>query len=101
MLWSDTSRPSGFSRGLCREEGGSGEKDRNTNRSRESETDAARDSTRQTDRQTGRGCPESEPVVTEVVCLGAWALPASGLLQVRVLGWGWAVGGAPVPERLV
>lgn len=23
MLWSDTSRPSGFSRGLCREEGGS------------------------------------------------------------------------------
>lgn len=65
MLWSDTSRPSGFSRGLCREEGGSGPKGgeegaerKKYQRSSESETDAERgkrvletDRRRETDRE--------------------------------------------------
>lgn len=62
MLWSDTSRPSGFSRGLCREEGRRGPKGgeerverKKYQRSRESETDVGRGRDSAPDRQTGRG----------------------------------------------
>ena len=65
MLWSDTARPSGFSRGLCREEGGSEPKGREEgvgrkkHQSRGSETDVERG---QADRRrvTGTGRAQRE-----------------------------------------
>lgn len=64
---------------------------------REAGTVSQMQSEAQREHQTdGVGVAETEPGVTEVVSLGARALPTSGLWQVHGRGaQGWAGGGAP------